>query len=97
MGMIMRHLFIFVARNVPPKANAGGDQIIVAPIAAVILNGSQSSDDLKVAQWLWTREPTSLAIGSIVEGTDKSSVLMVSKFFIFNHKFYCLIGIYFSI
>ncbi|XP_043477111.1 dyslexia-associated protein KIAA0319-like protein [Leptopilina heterotoma] len=65
-------------KNAPPKANAGGDQTFVAPIAAVILNGSQSSDDLRIAQWLWTREPTSLAIGSIVEGTDKSPILILT-------------------
>ncbi|XP_033227932.1 dyslexia-associated protein KIAA0319-like protein isoform X2 [Belonocnema kinseyi] len=65
-------------KNAPPKANAGGDQIFVAPIAAVILNGSQSSDDLRIAKWEWTREPTSLAVGSIVEGTDKSPVLMLT-------------------
>ncbi|XP_047368671.1 dyslexia-associated protein KIAA0319 [Vespa velutina] len=65
-------------KNAAPKANAGGDQIIIAPIVALILNGSQSSDDLRIGQWLWTREPSSLAVGTIVEGTDKSPVLMLT-------------------
>lgn len=67
----------FKDKNAAPKANAGGDQIIIAPIVALILNGSQSSDDLRIGQWLWTREPSSLAVGTIIEGTDKSPILMV--------------------
>lgn len=69
--------FYFPDKNASPKANAGGDQVVTAPISALIINGSQSSDDLKIGQWLWTRDPSSLAIGTIVQDTDKSSVLMV--------------------
>ncbi|XP_008209692.1 dyslexia-associated protein KIAA0319 isoform X1 [Nasonia vitripennis] len=65
-------------KNAPPKANAGGDQTVVAPVNALILNGTLSTDDLKIKQWLWTRDPISLAIGNIVEGTDKSPILMVT-------------------
>ncbi|XP_015123990.1 dyslexia-associated protein KIAA0319 isoform X2 [Diachasma alloeum] len=65
-------------KNAPPKANAGGDQVIVAPINALIINGSQSTDDLMIGKWHWTRDPTSLAIGNIIEGTDDSPVLMIT-------------------
>lgn len=47
-------------------------------MSALFINGSQSSDDLKIGQWEWTRESSSLAIGTIVEGTDKSPILMVT-------------------
>ena len=65
-------------KNAPPKANAGGDQIVVAPVSALFINGTESTDDLGIGQWQWTRDPSSLAIGTIVEGTDKSPVLMVT-------------------
>ncbi|XP_070161283.1 dyslexia-associated protein KIAA0319 [Polyergus mexicanus] len=65
-------------KNAPPKANAGGDQVVTAPITALIINGSQSSDDLRIGQWLWTRDQSSLAIGTIIQDTDKSPVLMLT-------------------
>ncbi|XP_029033013.1 dyslexia-associated protein KIAA0319 [Osmia bicornis bicornis] len=65
-------------KNAPPKANAGGDQVVVAPISALIINGSQSTDDLRISEWIWTRDSSSLAIGTIIQDTDKSSVLMVT-------------------
>ncbi|KAG7209539.1 hypothetical protein KM043_015619 [Ampulex compressa] len=65
-------------KNASPKANAGGDQVVIAPISALIINGSQSTDDLKIGQWLWTREASSLAIGTIVQDTDKSPILMLT-------------------
>ena len=74
-------MFFFSDKNAPPKANAGGDQTVVMPVNALIINGTQSTDDLKIKQWLWTRDPISLAIGNIVEGTDKSPILMVYFFY----------------
>ncbi|XP_008555762.1 dyslexia-associated protein KIAA0319-like protein [Microplitis demolitor] len=65
-------------KNAPPKANAGGDQVVIAPVSALIINGSQSTDDLKITQWLWTRDPTSLAIGKLIDGTNHSPILMVT-------------------
>ena len=65
-------------KNAPPKANAGGDQVVIAPISALIINGSQSTDDLRISEWIWTRDSSSLAIGTIIQDTDKSSVLMVT-------------------
>lgn len=64
--------------NAAPIANAGGDQVVVAPVTALIINGSQSTDDLKIDKWLWTRDPSSIAIGRIIDGTDNSPILMVT-------------------
>ncbi|XP_046753459.1 dyslexia-associated protein KIAA0319 isoform X2 [Diprion similis] len=65
-------------KNAPPKANAGGDQVLVEPVSIIVINGSHSSDDLRIGQWLWTRDPSSLAIGTVLEGSDKSPILMLS-------------------
>lgn len=65
-------------KNQPPIANAGGDQIIYAPVTALIVNGSKSSDDLLIKEWIWTRDPESLAIGTIIPKTNESSVLIVT-------------------
>ncbi|XP_015434553.1 PREDICTED: dyslexia-associated protein KIAA0319 isoform X2 [Dufourea novaeangliae] len=65
-------------KNAPPKANAGGDQVVIAPISALIINGTQSTDDLKISEWFWTRDPSSLAIGTITHDTDKSPILMLT-------------------
>lgn len=66
-------------KNAPPKANAGGDQTYIMPLGVLIVNGSQSSDDLGIAKWQWTREPSSLALGTIIEQTDTTPVLMVTN------------------
>ncbi|XP_034230369.1 dyslexia-associated protein KIAA0319-like protein [Thrips palmi] len=65
-------------QNAPPKANAGGDQTVILPASVIMLNGSQSSDDLGIVSWKWTREPDSLAIGRVLGSTDTSSVLMLT-------------------
>ncbi|XP_076756183.1 dyslexia-associated protein KIAA0319 [Xylocopa sonorina] len=65
-------------KNAPPKANAGGDQVVVAPISALIINGSKSTDDLRISEWTWTRDSSSLAIGTIIQNTDKSPILMLT-------------------
>ncbi|XP_054007146.1 dyslexia-associated protein KIAA0319 isoform X1 [Hylaeus anthracinus] len=65
-------------KNAPPKANAGGDQVVIAPVSVLIINGSQSTDDLKISEWLWTRDSSSLVIGTIVRDTDKSPILMLT-------------------
>ncbi|XP_068081362.1 dyslexia-associated protein KIAA0319-like protein isoform X2 [Anabrus simplex] len=65
-------------KNAPPKANGGGDQTIVLPVSVVVLNGSQSSDDLGIVDWLWTRESNSLALGKVVGNSDHSPILMLT-------------------
>ena len=67
-------------------ANAGGDQTITLPQNAIYINGSKSSDDLGIVSYSWTRESSSLAIGTIVGNSDKEAVLIVSNFIIiFNN------------
>lgn len=65
-------------RNAAPIANAGGDRTIALPVTAIYLNGSQSSDDLAVVKYVWTREDTSQAAGVIVGDTDKQPIMIVS-------------------
>nr|CAD7198983.1 unnamed protein product [Timema douglasi] len=65
-------------KNARPKANGGGDQTVVLPVSVVVLNGSQSSDDLGIVHWQWTREGSSLALGKVVGKTDTSPVLMLT-------------------
>lgn len=62
-------------QNAPPVANAGGDQTVTLPISVVVLNGSRSSDDLEITKWLWERDGSSLAMGTIISNYE--AVLMV--------------------
>lgn len=48
------------------------------PCSAVILNGSKSTDDLAITRWEWIRDGKSLAIGSVVDKTDCSPVLIIT-------------------
>ncbi|XP_055595253.1 dyslexia-associated protein KIAA0319-like protein [Uranotaenia lowii] len=66
-------------RNTPPVANAGGDQSVTLPTNAIILNGTRSSDDLGITSYRWTRESGSLAMGTIIDGSDTKPVLMVTN------------------
>lgn len=61
--------------NTPPRANAGGDKTIHLPFDLVILNGSKSWDDVEIVSYVWTRDPSSLAAGDIIENSDHSPVL----------------------
>lgn len=73
-------------KNIPPKANGGGDQTITMPVNAIFLNGSKSSDDLGIENYTWTRESNSLAIGMVVGNSDREPVLIVCIFFFFDSK-----------
>lgn len=64
-------------KNTPPVANAGGDQTVTLPTNVLVLNGSQSRDDLGIVRYSWTREPSSLALGTIIDGSDSKPALMV--------------------
>ncbi|KAK8746359.1 hypothetical protein OTU49_017374 [Cherax quadricarinatus] len=63
-------------KNVPPKANAGGDFSVVLPVSVVEVDGSKSADDVAVTKWLWERDATSLAAGKVINGSDHSPILM---------------------
>ena len=56
-------------------ANAGGDLDVTLPVSVIQINGSKSSDDLRIARWKWTRDPKSLAAGTMVGTSDQASVL----------------------
>ncbi|CAC5410664.1 Dyslexia-associated protein KIAA0319-like protein [Mytilus coruscus] len=56
--------------NSKPVANAGEDQILMLPIDIVKLDGSKSSDDKGIVKYSWTRDPTSLAAGDPLNGSD---------------------------
>lgn len=62
--------------NVAPVANAGGDFSVMLPVSEVVVDGSQSSDDVAVTRWLWERDATSLAAGHVINGSDHSHILM---------------------
>lgn len=75
-------LFKFhLEKNSPPVAHAGGDQSVTLPKNAIYLNGSQSTDDLGIVKYEWTRDGTSLAIGTIVGQTDHEPILIVRLLF----------------
>ena len=65
--------------NDKPIADAGGNQTIVLPRDIVILNGSKSHDDLIDLKYIWTREPNSLAIGDVVDQSDRSAILKLTN------------------
>uniref|UniRef100_T1GY78 PKD/Chitinase domain-containing protein n=1 Tax=Megaselia scalaris TaxID=36166 RepID=T1GY78_MEGSC len=65
-------------KNSAPIANAGGDQTITLPVKAIYLNGSKSTDDLRIVNYTWVRESTSLATGVIVGDSDKEEVLVLT-------------------
>ncbi|XP_047521551.1 dyslexia-associated protein KIAA0319-like protein isoform X3 [Pieris napi] len=66
-------------KNSPPKADAGGDQVLNLPLPVLILNGSKSSDDFRIVSWKWTRLSSGLAAGTVILDSDKESVLMLTN------------------
>ena len=64
--------------NQAPVANAGEVKKVQLPKSVFILDGSKSSDDLKIAKWKWSRLPNSLAAGQIVgDSASNPSLLLV--------------------
>lgn len=47
------HVFVKAPTNLPPVANAGQNVTINLPQTWAVLNGSQSTDDIKIVQYLW--------------------------------------------
>ncbi|CAG4952006.1 unnamed protein product [Colias eurytheme] len=66
-------------KNSPPKADAGGDQVLTLPLPVLILNGSKSSDDFRIVSWKWTRVASGLAAGTVILDSDKQPVLMLTN------------------
>lgn len=71
---------LFSGINEPPKAHAGGNVQVTLPKSSVQINGSTSSDDVKIVDWKWERQPESLAAGIILTDTDHSPLLQVFNF-----------------
>lgn len=80
LGTLINHNSkLITERNAAPVAHInGGDRTITLPVTAIYLNGSESSDDLAVVKYVWTREDISLAAGTIIGNTDKETVMIVS-------------------
>ncbi|XP_050347693.1 dyslexia-associated protein KIAA0319 isoform X2 [Nymphalis io] len=66
-------------KNSPPKADAGGDQVLNLPLSVLILNGSKSSDDFRIVSWRWTRSGSGLAAGTVILHSDTKPVLMLTN------------------
>lgn len=58
------HVFVKAPTNLPPVANAGQNSSINLPQTWAILNGSQSTDDIKIVEFKWKQiaGPTSANI-----------------------------------
>lgn len=58
------HVFVKAPTNLPPVANAGQNFSINLPQTWAILNGSQSTDDIKIVEFKWKQiaGPTSANI-----------------------------------
>ncbi|GIY55533.1 dyslexia-associated protein KIAA0319-like protein [Caerostris darwini] len=69
---------VIQTENIPPRANAGGDKTIYLPCDVIVMNGSLSSDDVSIVKYQWTRDPASLAAGSVIEASDETAVLKLT-------------------
>lgn len=72
-------------KNTPPIANAGGDQSVTLPTKTIYLNGTKSNDDFRIVNFTWTRDGSSLAMGTIVGDSNHEPVLIVSFFYFLKH------------
>ncbi|XP_064651810.1 dyslexia-associated protein KIAA0319-like protein isoform X2 [Lineus longissimus] len=65
--------------NLAPTADAGGDKIVYLPRHTIFVDGSKSTDDKGITDWLWTRDDASLAAGDIANGSDHQPILQVTN------------------
>jgi hypothetical protein len=63
--------------NEPPHANAGGNLVAKLPLSTFQINGSASTDDVKIVSWSWERQSESLAAGVILKDSDSNPILEV--------------------
>ncbi|XP_068617646.1 dyslexia-associated protein KIAA0319 [Battus philenor] len=66
-------------KNSPPKADAGGDQVLTLPLSVLTLNGSKSHDDFRIVSWKWSRAGSGLAAGTVILNSDTQPVLMLTN------------------
>ena len=72
----MAYVNVQKAKDYPPTANAGKDQIIFLPQNYITLNGNASTDDKGIKEWEWTKG---------LDTQDLAVDMQVS--IIFNHAF----------
>ena len=86
--------------NQAPVANAGEVKKAHLPKSVFILDGSKSTDDLKIAKWKWSRLSNSLAAGKIVgDSASNPSLLLVDlvpgdyqfELEVRNYKIWCIL------
>lgn len=63
------------SRNAPPVALISPDQTITCPCDLVEIDGSESYDDIDIVEYRWSREPDSLAAGTIVNASHLQPIL----------------------
>ncbi|XP_043247058.1 dyslexia-associated protein KIAA0319-like protein isoform X2 [Amphibalanus amphitrite] len=73
----LTNVTVIQATNAPPVADAGGDLTVHLPVSVVTLNGSRSSDDVRIVSWKWSRDGSSLAAGRVVGDTDTACSLQL--------------------
>ncbi|CAG2163622.1 unnamed protein product [Oppiella nova] len=72
-------LTVIQEKNSPPVANGGGDRTVTLPVSQVVLNGSQSYDDVEIVSYEWCRTQDSLAFGDILDNSSYSPVLRLTN------------------
>ncbi|XP_035659768.1 dyslexia-associated protein KIAA0319-like isoform X1 [Branchiostoma floridae] len=65
--------------NHKPRADAGGDVVYQLPQTLLIVDGSRSTDDHGIVDFLWTRDPQSPAAGVVLNGSDHRAVLQLTN------------------
>jgi len=75
--------------NQAPVAKIKPPENLEMPVGVLVLDASQSSDDLAIESWQWSRSPESVSAGRIVGNTDGSSLTLtdlVPGIYVFNVK-----------
>nr|XP_058902819.1 dyslexia-associated protein KIAA0319-like protein homolog isoform X3 [Kogia breviceps] len=65
--------------NKPPIAKITGNVVITLPTDTAELDGSKSSDDKGIVNYLWTRDEGSPAAGEVLNHSDHHPVLFLSN------------------
>ncbi|XP_032240196.2 dyslexia-associated protein KIAA0319-like protein isoform X3 [Nematostella vectensis] len=73
--------------NQAPVARAGPDVVVHLPNRAAELDGSKSSDDHGIAQYLWTRDAKSPAAGDVINSSNHQAILRLSNLVEGMYKF----------
>ncbi|XP_078665595.1 dyslexia-associated protein KIAA0319-like protein isoform X1 [Branchiostoma floridae x Branchiostoma belcheri] len=65
--------------NHKPRADAGGDVTYQLPQTLLVVDGSRSTDDHGIVDFLWTRDPQSPAAGVVLNSSDHKAVLQLTN------------------